>query len=197
MLDGTELSLNETIKCFDNFYKASGLKVNRSKTKAVWVGSKRFSDHILCPHLNLNWTNSNFKVLGLDFSLDLSSMVAINFTKKFKEVSQILKSWEHRKLTLLGKITVVKTLTLSNLIHLFTTLPNLQDTKLQEFNSMFFRFIWCGKPDRIRRTTLVGDLNQGGLNMVHLPSFTSYLKIGWVKRLLDNPAGPWQKILLR
>ena len=143
----------------------------------------------------VRFSNSNFKVLGLDFSLDLSSMVAINYTKKFKEVSQILKSWEHRKLTLLGKITVVKTLALSKLIHLFTTLPNLQDTKFQELNSILFKFIWCGKPDKIRRTTLVGDLDQGGLNMVHLPSFVSYLKIGWVKRFFDNPAGPWQTIL--
>jgi hypothetical protein len=31
----------------------------------------------------------------------------VNFTKKIKEVKAILKSWQHRKLTLLGKITVI------------------------------------------------------------------------------------------
>ena len=49
-----------------------------------------------------------FKVLGIDFSLDLNCITDINFTQKIKEVKTILKSWQHRKLTLLGKITVIK-----------------------------------------------------------------------------------------
>ena len=32
-----------------------------------------------------------------------------NFAKKTKEVSVVLKSYKHRKLTWLGKITVIKT----------------------------------------------------------------------------------------
>lgn len=56
-------------------------------------------------------------------------MLDINFTKKIKEMSSILKAWEHRKLTLLGKITVVKTLALPKIVHLLTALPNLSDRK--------------------------------------------------------------------
>jgi hypothetical protein len=48
-----------------------------------------------------------FKVLGIDFSLDLNCITDVNFTKKIKEFKAILKSWQHRKLTLLGKITVI------------------------------------------------------------------------------------------
>jgi hypothetical protein len=33
LLDGSELSLKETLKCFDKFHKVSGLKMNTSKTK--------------------------------------------------------------------------------------------------------------------------------------------------------------------
>jgi hypothetical protein len=68
--------------------------------------------------------------LGIDFSLDLNCITDINFTKKIKEVKVILKSWQHRKLTLLGKITVIKTLALLKLIHLLTSLPNLPQTKI-------------------------------------------------------------------
>jgi hypothetical protein len=56
----------------------------------------------------LNWSHENIKVLGIDFSLDLNCITDINFTQKIKEVKTILKSWQHRKLTLLGKITVIK-----------------------------------------------------------------------------------------
>jgi hypothetical protein len=54
LLDGSELSLKETLNCFDNFHKVSGLKMNTSKTKVVWVGNKRYSDLILCPDFNFD-----------------------------------------------------------------------------------------------------------------------------------------------
>jgi hypothetical protein len=47
ILDGREISLKETLSCFESFYKASELKMNASKTKAVWVGNKKYSDLIL------------------------------------------------------------------------------------------------------------------------------------------------------
>ena len=39
ILVGSEHSLREAPECFESFYKVSGLKMNSSKTKAVWVGN--------------------------------------------------------------------------------------------------------------------------------------------------------------
>jgi hypothetical protein len=58
-------------------------------------------------------------VFGIYFSLDC--ITDVNFIKKIKEVTEILKSWQHRKLTLLRKITAIKTLALPKLIHLLTS----------------------------------------------------------------------------
>ena len=140
VLDGCETSLRETLICFENFYKASGLKINTSKTRVVWVGNKRYSNQILCPDFKLNWSVSNFKLLGIDFSLDLSSMPDLNFRKKIIDVSKILKSWQHRKFTLLWKVTVIKTLALPKLIHLLTSLPNLKQSLFNDLNNLFFLF---------------------------------------------------------
>jgi hypothetical protein len=41
----------------------------------------------LCPESNLHWSHSNFKLLGIEFSLDLNRITEINFSKKIKEVS--------------------------------------------------------------------------------------------------------------
>ena len=43
-------------------------------------------------------------------------MPDLNFREKIIDISKILKSWQHRKLTLLGKVTVIKTLALPKLI---------------------------------------------------------------------------------
>ena len=86
VIDGCETSLRETLICFENFYKASGLKINTSKTRLLWVGNKRYSNQILCPDFKLNWHVHNFKLLELYFSLDLSSMLDLNFRKKIIDV---------------------------------------------------------------------------------------------------------------
>ena len=186
MLDGSEKSLRETLVCFENFHVASGLKMNTSKTKVVWVGSKKYSDLILCPDIKLDWSSSNFKLLGIEFSLELKAMTDLNFRKKIVDISKILKSWQHRKLTLLAKVTVIKSLALSKIIHLLTTLPNLKKEALNEINKPFYNFIWDGKSEKIRRNTLIADTKMGGLKMIHLLSFNAYLKVSWLKRLFSN-----------
>jgi hypothetical protein len=46
-------------------------------------------------------------------------MPDLNFRKKIIDVSKILKSWQHRKLTLLGKVTVITVVNVSYLtLHL-------------------------------------------------------------------------------
>ena len=185
VLDGCETSLRETLICFENFYKASGLKINTSKTRVVWVGSKRYSNQILCPDFTLDWSVLNFKLLGIDFSLDLSSMPDLNFRTNIIDVSKILKSWQHRKLTLLGKVTVIITLALPKLIHLLTSLPNLKQSLFNKLNNLVFNFIWNGKPEKIKPNyTLIADFEDGGLKMIHLQQFNAYLKISWVKKIL-------------
>jgi hypothetical protein len=47
--------------------------------KAVWVGNKKYSDQIICPNMKLNWSHENFRVLGIDFSLDLNCIRFVSF----------------------------------------------------------------------------------------------------------------------
>ena len=41
ILDGSEQSLAAAIKTLDSFAKLSYLKVNSSKTRAIWIGCKK------------------------------------------------------------------------------------------------------------------------------------------------------------
>ena len=120
-------------------------------------------------------------------------MSDLNFRKNIIDVSKILKSWQHRKLPLLGKVTVIKTLALPKLIHLLTSLPNLKQSLFNDLDKLFFNFIWDGKPEKIKRNTLIADFEDGGLKMIHLQRFNAYLKISWIKRFFSNLKGGWQK----
>ena len=50
---------------------------------------------------------------------------------------------------------MIKTLALPKLIHLFTSLPNLKQSMLNELNKLFINFIWDGKTEKkLGRTVL-------------------------------------------
>ena len=52
---------------------------------------------------------------------------------------------------------------------------------------MVYKFIWSGKPEKVKRLIVIGDYSEGGLRMCHIPSLIKGLKIAnWVKRLIDS-----------
>jgi hypothetical protein len=80
--------------------------------------------------------------LGIDFGVDLQELFELNLKQKFAKIKNTMKNWDRRYLTLLGRITVLKTLILSQLNHI----PNPSDTQLKEMDdSFFFRLLWVVK----------------------------------------------------
>ena len=51
-------------------------------------------------------------------------MVELNFNIQIPKVKALLKQWNRRILTLIGRVTVIKTLVVPKLNHLFLALPN-------------------------------------------------------------------------
>ena len=102
--------------------------------------------------------------------------------------------WNQRYLTPIGKVAVIKTLALSKLNHLFLALPNSKKELLKKIENMFYKIIWNGKPDKIRRQFLANLYLEGGLNMIDITHFISALKITWVRRLYVNAETPWASL---
>ena len=61
----------------------------------------------------------------------------INGINKPKQIKLLLRSWKWRKLTLQGKITIMKTLALSKLAHLLIVLPNPPKWFTKQINTLF------------------------------------------------------------
>jgi hypothetical protein len=62
ILDGREISLKETLSCFESFYKASGLKMNASKTKQYGWETKNIQ--ILFYVLNQTFINNSTPIIN-------------------------------------------------------------------------------------------------------------------------------------
>jgi hypothetical protein len=85
----------------------------------------------------------------------------------------------------MGKIAMAKSIALSKLVHLFMVLPNPTNDFFKRLDTMIYQFIWGGGNDKIKRSVIIGKINQGGLNMTHLQSFCYSLKMIWIKELLN------------
>ena len=186
MLDGTEESLNNCLDVFDKFHECSGLQVNIDKTQAIWIGSETNSKKKLLTDRNLDWnTNGKFKLLGITFNLRDDNLITENYNNCLQSIVNLLNNWKWRPLSVIGRITVVKTLALSKLVHLFMSLPNPSNNFFKQLETIIFNFIWNGKKDKIKRKIIINELEEGGLNMTHLMSFCNSLKLIWIKKLLD------------
>ena len=186
MLDGSEKSLNESLKELNKFAAASGLKVNASKTRAVWIGSMKFSGETFNHRLKLDWTQNDFVILGIKFSCNIDTIPEINYNEKVKEIRKEIKEWSKRILTPLGRLTIIKTLLIAKLNHLFIALPNPGNETILNLDRMFFQFIWQSPTDRIKREVLCQDYYNGGLKMVQLKNYINALKIAWIRRLIST-----------
>ena len=87
----------------NDFYLISGLKINVEKTKAIKFGVTRDSRMTLCDDLELIWTHE-FTSLGIVYNTRALSTIT---------ESKLSTLWRGRNLTLIGKITIIKTLMIS------------------------------------------------------------------------------------
>ena len=177
ILDATEKSLKTALNIITYYSKFSGLSMNNDKTRVIWLGSMKNSPLKFCQEYNLNWEQGHFTVLGVKFSLNLTEMIEMNYNSKIRDIRNLLVQWSKRTLTPLGKITVIKTLALSKINHLFMALPSPPTYIFKNLQSLFYRFVWNDQRDRIKRKILVKDYREGGLRMVDLVSFDKALKL--------------------
>ena len=116
-LDGSQGSLQATLNTIEIFGNISGLKMNTEKTKLIWIGRKKYSKEKLKTSFNLHWGNTTFTLLGIQFSVDLQIIPTINYDSAVEKAKQLLFPWKKRKLTPIGKITVIKSFFLSKFNH--------------------------------------------------------------------------------
>ena len=181
ILDGSVGSFRRAIEVLDGFQVTSGLKVNYEKTKVLWVGSAKNRGPIECNKPDISWVEGKVFALGVWFATDRNVMLRSNYDERIGKIKNVIEIWQFRRLTLLGKMTLIKSLLVSQLIYILTPLPT--DTNvLQTVNG-----------DKIKREHIIRDYEKGGLRMVDIHTFNKSLKTSWIKKYLDpTNNGRWK-----
>jgi len=95
----------------------------------------RKSTGSVCRNLGLTWAEDNFTVLGVKLNAELENITEVNLEDKINKIKCLLTQWKRRKPSLLEKITVINTLTVLQMTHILTALPN---PTMKEIQKLFF-----------------------------------------------------------
>ena len=195
IINGTEGSLIAALKICEDFEMVSGLKLNKSKTNIMWIGRNKIRQDILCREYGLNWTKQ-VNYLGVDIGPTMRNMADENYASKIAKLKNLLNPWIKRGLTPFGRIHLIKSMALSQLVYLMSVLEKPCKKMLKELESLMFSFIWNGKTDRIKRTTMKNQYSKGGLQVPDPSTQADSLKIMWIKKFLDeNNRAKWKFVI--
>ena len=71
----------------------------------------------------------------------------------------------YRDLIYIGRITVIETLSLPILVQILRVLPNPPVQAMKEIQDIFYKFLWDGKPDKIKRNVIINNYEEGGVKI--------------------------------
>ena len=181
---------NEIIKTLKRFESLSGLAVNLSKTKISPFG-KKLNLYYLKDELKLDIVDS-FRLLGCTFDPTLEN-IAENFTKAISAMRKELYAWSTIKLSVRGKINIVKTYGISKLNHLAIILPTLNKTHITEIENIVYKFVNPGRAI-YSKDLIFRPIKDLGLGLQNINNFWRALKISWFRRTYYSNSF-WLKLL--
>ena len=177
----TETSLCQVLRVVSRYERASGAKLNASKTEAMWLG--RWRSNGASP-FGLKWV-SKIKILGIFFSNGLVSVESDNWRSKLDKLETKLNLWKQRELSFVGRALIVNVLGASRFWH---TAKILLPPKwvCDRYRKIVWPFIWRGRMENVSRQRCCAPLRQGGLNVVDFPSKCSSLRLSCFASVRDN-----------
>lgn len=192
-LDGSRSTFLTLISILNKFSAASGLKINFAKSYLFPLGPYTNNPPRHVKDLDLTISNGPIKLLGIFFSHNGDELFRLNYVQKLSRLKNQLKILNTRDITPIGRNIIVKSFAVSQLAYLFQVLPTPPDYFMKEIQDVIFDFIWNGKPDKVKRSTMSNNIDKGGLKVIDVKSFSQALKISWVKRYLnDYNTGYWK-----
>jgi len=166
-------AVKHIISEYDKFSSYSGISLNVAKTEIMIIGKKdrtpiKFSITSRGETYDI-YDQEAVTICGITFSNNKDLAYKENITNKIIKLERQLDIWRGRQLTLEGKILIVKTFGISQLIYsLQSTVIKTED--LRKIDDIIFRFIWNIKKSnkissgKINRTIMKAEIEKGGLN---------------------------------
>jgi hypothetical protein len=174
----------------------SGLQLNADKTEFLCVNNnpnlnagKQFDFEYNGSDYHIS-TCKHITICGIQFANDQQVEYEFNIVRRIVAMENQLKRWVCRDLTLNGKNMIAKTFGFSQLIYAMQCC-SIKQEDITRIERIYFKFLWCKKwdsaaPDRIKRSILKSQKEDGGLNCVDVKSLDESIKLRQYFRSLNG-----------
>ena len=125
-------SVEVLVEQLKKFGDASGLDLNVSKSKLMWLGRDRFKRDSICGIPSAD----KVKILGMWFS-STQCCVSQNLNPVINQIQNVINRWSQRDLSLKGRITVCKSLLVSKLVYIISCV-SIPEAKLNAIQVCWF-----------------------------------------------------------
>ena len=134
----SKMELGSSLNILAQFGKLSGLNLNLGKCEGFWFGKdKALQSH--SRHFGIKWPEL-LRCLGIYLGYNNQLKDNENIDEKVDEIEDILSKWDNRNLSLLGRIQITKTFTVSKTdVWLYTMCTRLHCKTYQR--NIFFKFL--------------------------------------------------------
>ena len=188
LLEDSE-SVMKALQLLTQFKRSSGLEINTSKTKIIWLGPARH---------RRDWIDSieavtRVKILGVVFSAS-EDCGEENIAPVIRKIKSVINSWSQRCLTIKGRIRVARSLLTSQLVYLAmsTKIPMVD---LKTIQAHIMRYLWRGRPPKVSFETICQPIKDGGLNAPDVVKMYRALRTTWIRRMYVDAASRWRQLL--
>ena len=88
----------------------------------------------------------------------------VQIISSIQKLQTKLDLWKARSLTLFGKVLIIKSLGLSQILDAASNV-NVPNETIYTIKTKIFGFLWNNKKDKIKRGSIYQDYDKGGIRM--------------------------------
>jgi hypothetical protein len=170
-----------------DFGDISGLETNVEKTTLMPIGCLDQAIPQDIKDLGFEIV-TKMKCLGLRINNRAENLTR-HFEEKIQKIRQLIGSWNRYNLTLPGRISIAKTMLLSQIGYIGCFITPTEN-QLSVMQNLFDGFV-------TQRMVIAADRlylkpAEGGLGLIRLSSYIAALQCSWIKRCTVNINDPWR-----
>ena len=130
-------SVNHVIDTVNTFSDCAGPRISYKKTRGIWMGPLK--DEGMRIFRNIVWTGKPIKCLGIYIGHDKSMCNELNWGKKLVNIENTLNTWKKARLTIMGKIEIIKIHAVSKIVYTASVI-DIPIEMVKSLKSMFYLF---------------------------------------------------------
>ena len=129
--------------------------------------------------------------------MSIPETMEVNYEARITKAKSWVSIWNRRDLTLMGKVTIIKSLIYFQFSYLAIPLIKPFNSLIKSIDTLTFNFLWGCKRDKVKREVIKGTISEGGLGLFDFSEFLISLKLTLIKKLIDQKfTHKWKKVFV-